>query len=101
MLDPSGEVRATIAMDELYDQLEAQTRFTERSETRYHVVTTADGSGFSVESVAELLGLAGSDVSFVPRVATDGRTVVVTVALEERHADGSRKQVVLAGTPIT
>ena len=50
--------------------------------------------------MTDLLGLEPGAVNFVPRVASDGTQVFVTVTLSERYPDDSRKQVVLVGTPI-
>jgi hypothetical protein len=55
---------------------------------------------FSVESVAELLGLDNADIKHVPRVSTDGTTVIVAVTLNDRYPDETAKQLVLVGTPI-
>jgi hypothetical protein len=66
----------------------------------WNIVTTADGVNFSVESIADLAGVDTADIYYVTRVASDGNQVVVTVSLNEKYPDETRKQIVLVGTPI-
>jgi hypothetical protein len=63
------------------------------------VAVSADGVHVSVESISELLGVDASDISSVPRISAAGNTTVIAVTLKERNADGSRRQLVLVGTP--
>lgn len=68
---------------------------------RLYVATSADGRRVAVESIAELLGVADTDIASVTRVTPIGQTVVIAVSLQERHADESHRQLVLVGTPRT
>ncbi|MGB0112331.1 MAG: hypothetical protein WBP59_03850 [Ilumatobacteraceae bacterium] len=72
-----------------------------RSEdTTWSIATTADGVNFSVEPVADLLGLDPGDIQSISRMSSDGTQVVVTIALTDTYPDESRKQLVLVGTPL-
>lgn len=73
----------------------------EQQDQRLYVATTADGRHVAVESIAELLGVADSDVASVTRVTPVGQTVVIAVSLQDRHPDGSHRQLVLVGTPAS
>lgn len=95
-----GAVMAEFTEEQLYNDLEGQIDWSDVGPGRYSVLTTADGQAFSVESVADLLGVDDSNVSHVSRVVSDGTTVTITVTLNERYEDDTRKQLVLVGTPI-
>jgi hypothetical protein len=97
--DGDGIIRASFSDQELSDAIydfESQ----QQSSGPWNIVTTADGTNFSVESIAELTGLDDADISSVPRISTDGTQVVIAVSLNDRYPDETRKQIVLVGTPI-
>lgn len=98
VVDEAGAVRASFHVEDVYGSI--QTVFDEPPPPMHSLLTTADGTSFAVESVAELLGVEETAVSRVARVGTDGTGVIVTVTLNERYADDTRKQLVLVGTPI-
>jgi hypothetical protein len=95
--DGSGATRASFTSRELaaFDSIEPSEQ-----PSRWDIVTTVDGTYFSVESIADLAGLDDADISSVPGVSSDGSQVVVTVNLNERYSDDTRKQIVLVVTPI-
>jgi hypothetical protein len=70
------------------------------TDANWSILTTADGSTFARESVADLLGVEPTAIDHVPRVYSDGTQVVVVVTMNDRYPDDSRKQVALIGTPI-
>ena len=93
-----GDVRAEFNVEAVYNALSPSGD--QQLPPSHSIITTADGTSFSVESVATLLGLTDADVSRVARVASNGTSVIVTVTLADRYADDTRKQLVLVGTPI-
>ncbi len=97
--NPAGEEIAKLTGDEVNSRLSLDPQSPDDFGD-WSILTTADGLTFSKESVADLLGLEPGAVNYVPRVASDGTQVFVTVTLNERYPDDSRKQVVLVGTPI-
>ena len=97
--NPTGEEIAKLTGDEVNSRLSLDPQSPDDFGD-WSILTTADGLTFSKESVADLLGLEPGAVNYVPRVASDGTQVFVTVTLNERYPDDSRKQVVLVGTPI-
>ena len=96
---PAGEEIAELTEYEVYSRLSPEPQSPDDFGD-WSILTTADGLTFSKESVTDLLGLEPGAVNYVPRVASDGTQVFVTVTLNERYPDDSRKQVVLVGTPI-
>jgi len=94
----AGDVIGTVSWDDIND---LQQRYAPaEGEADWSILTTADGTTFARESVAELLGVESSAINYVPRVYSDGTQVIVTVTLNERYPDDSLKQVSLVGTPI-
>ncbi|MEO1056924.1 MAG: hypothetical protein AAFY28_08430, partial [Actinomycetota bacterium] len=100
VVDDAGETLAEFTARQLFEELtSAAYQDTGPISPQTSLLTTADGVSFSVESVADLIGVDESAVERVQRIATDGSTVVVAVAMTERHPDDSRVQLVLVGTP--
>lgn len=65
----------------------------------WSIVTTVDGTAFSIESVADLLGTEEGEIRSIGRVDSDGTQVVVVVTLTETYDDGTPKMLTLVGTP--
>ena len=65
----------------------------------FYVATSADGRHVALESIAELLDVAESEISSVARVTPVGDTVTIAVTMNDRHPDGTPRQLVLVGTP--
>jgi hypothetical protein len=97
--NPDGTERARFTGEDVFNGIDGQVVHSGDNGSEWSILTTADGSSFSVEPVADLLGVEPSAIGSVSRVSTDGTKVVVTVSLNERWPDESRKQVVLVGTP--
>jgi len=98
--NPAGEIIGTVSWDDIYNRLAKPYETSDPAQADWNILTTADGTTFARESVAELLGVEPSAIYYVPRVYSDGTQVIVTVTLNERYPDDSRKQVSLVGTPI-
>jgi len=99
-LNPAGEIIGTVSWDDIYNRLSKPYETSDPAQADWSILTTADGTTFARESVAELLGVEPSAIYYVPRVYSVGTQVIVTVTLNERYPDDSRKQVSLVGTPI-
>lgn len=100
VLAADGSVIAEFSEEQTYNDLEGQVDMSGQDVGHFSILTTADGEAFTVESIAELAGLDDTDINWVPRIVSDGTTVTVTVTLNERYEDDTRKQLVLVGTPI-
>jgi hypothetical protein len=65
----------------------------------WYVTTSEDGVNVAVESIADLLGVAQSDIRSVGPPRVIGRQLVLPVLTNETNPDGSPVQRLLVGTP--
>ena len=96
---PVGDRTVTFTYREIDDTFDAPIGNTPEEGT-WTLVTTADGTAFTIESLADLAGVDESDIAYVPRISTNGNQVVVVVSLNDRNSDDSHRQIVLVGTPL-